>query len=72
MIDDPTRAGLLFIFLGIVLILLRDPISVIAASLYRKLGISVPADSYARQFMFIGILTILVGLLTTAGLLSLL
>lgn len=68
--DDATRAGLLFVFLGIVLIMLRGPISVLAASLYHKLGISVPADGYARQFMFIGVLMIIVGLLTTSGLLS--
>ena len=62
--------SLLFIVLGIVLIKLRLPIGRRAAILYKKIGIEVPEDLYAKQFVFIGILLMIVGFLGATGLIT--
>jgi len=66
--DKTTVLGILFILLGVVLVLVRIPVSRKAAAYYQKLGISVPPDRYARQFAFIGVLMVVVGFLTITSL----
>ncbi|WP_455202161.1 hypothetical protein [Kaarinaea lacus] len=52
------------------MIKLRAPIGQKAAELYKKIGIEVPDELYTKQFMFIGILLMIVGFLGATGLLS--
>jgi len=70
--DKTTGWGILFILLGMVIFLVRAPISRKAAAWYQKIGISVPADRYARQFGFVGILMMVAGFLTLTGMIHLL
>lgn len=68
--DTASGWGLVFIVLGLVLIVFRNQISTWAAALYGKLGIPIPVDRYARQFFFIGVLMMIIGLLAATGLLD--
>ncbi len=68
--SSSTFISLIFIILGVVMIKLRAPIGQKAAELYKKIGIEVPDELYTKQFMFIGILLMIVGFLGATGLLS--
>lgn len=68
--DTASGWGLAFIIVGVALVVFRHQISTRAAALYEKLGISIPADRYARQFFFIGVLMMITGLLAASGLLD--
>ena len=61
--------GLLFIVSGVVLIKFRTLIGRRAATLYKKMGIEVPDEQYIKQFVFIGILLMIIGFLGASGLL---
>lgn len=65
-----TIISLLFIILGVALIKLRAPIGHKASELYKKFGIEVPEDLYTKQFVFVGVLLMIVGFLGATGLLS--
>lgn len=65
-----TLISFIFIILGVVIIKLRTPIGQKAAEFYRKIGIEVPEELYTKQFMFIGVLLMIVGFLGATGLLS--
>ena len=72
-LDAPTRLflGLAFLFAGLLLIRFRYRVVPWLRERYRRLGIEVPEETYARQFVFIGILMIVFGFLITLDLLSL-
>ncbi len=72
-LDATTRLllGLAFLFAGLLLIRLRGRIVPWLRERYRRLGIEVPEATYARQFVFIGILMIVFGFLITLDLLFL-
>ena len=60
----------MFIVLGVLFVLLRHTIARSSVGLYRKIGIDVPVETYARQFLFIGVLLMVVGFLGVTGLLQ--
>lgn len=64
-------AGLSLIVLGVMLIRLRQGISQYVATWYRKIGIDVPIDKYARQFVFIGVILTVLGFLVITGFIEL-
>lgn len=69
--DAPTTVISMIIgFLGLVMIFTRVKLGRAAASLYRRLGIDVPDELYAKQFMFVGVLLIIFGFLVATGLWS--
>ncbi len=55
---------------GLGLVLGRRWLARHATRLYHRLGLEVPEDDYARQFYFIGILTMVLGFLLATGLLE--
>lgn len=59
-----------FIILGVVLIKFKTPVGTKAANIYKKIGIDVPASLYTKQFVFIGVLLMIVGFLGATGLLN--
>jgi hypothetical protein len=59
-----------FIAAGVLLIVYRDEAGRHAAKIYRKFGIGVPDHLYAKQFLFIGILSIVFGFMVATGLIS--
>ncbi|WP_455222579.1 hypothetical protein [Kaarinaea lacus] len=60
----------LFIIVGVILIKFKTPVGHKAAELYKKIGIEVPHVLYEKQFVFIGVLFMIVGFLGATGLLS--
>lgn len=60
--------GFGFIVMGVLLIQLRALIVPKVAELYRKMGIDVSQDVYAKQFVFVGIMLMLLGLFVVTGL----
>jgi hypothetical protein len=65
-----TTSYFIFIVLGVVLIKFKAPVSHKAASFYKKFGIEVPELLYEKQFVFIGVLLMIVGFLGATGLLA--
>jgi hypothetical protein len=59
-----------FIAAGVLLIVYRDKAGRQAARAYRKFGIGVPDHLYAKQFFFIGVLSIVFGFMIATGLIS--
>lgn len=68
MLDAQDIIGLAFIIAGVLLIQFRMVLAPRAANLYRKLGIDVPPELYAKQFTFIGVMMMLFGFLTATRL----
>jgi hypothetical protein len=70
--DEETRTvvaiGLLV--LGLLLIGCRHVIGRGLAGLYRRIGIDVPEATYLKQFLFVGVLLIILGFLTASGLIE--
>ena len=60
--------GIGLIVLGLVLIGQRQRISHFIATWYGKIGIDVPRDKYARQFVYVGIIAATLGFLMATGL----
>lgn len=56
--------------LGALLISVRSAAARRMATLYKRWGVEVPADRYVKQFVFIGIVFIVVGFLVTTGLIE--
>ncbi|MGD8566717.1 MAG: hypothetical protein PVJ39_01335 [Gammaproteobacteria bacterium] len=69
-ITTGTLVSLLFIILGVILIKLRNPIGKKAVTWYKKVGIEVPEDIYIKQFVFVGVMLMLIGFLGATGLLA--
>lgn len=65
-----TTFGFIFIICGFLLIKFRTPIGGKAAILYQKLGIEIAEEMYQKQFVFIGVLMMIVGFLGVTGLLA--
>lgn len=65
-----TTVSLLFIILGVLLIKFKAPVGHKFAQLYKKIGIDVPEYLYEKQFVFIGVLLMVVGFLGATKLLS--
>ncbi len=61
--------GLVVTGLGGTLFLQRQPLGRWATRRWRNLGIDVPEALYAKQFGFIGVLLMILGVLTVTGLL---
>ncbi len=57
-------------FLGFLLIGGRYTMGPRLAELYRKFGIDVPDDLYMKQFVFVGVLLMVLGFLTASGLIE--
>lgn len=64
---DP-GTGVVLIVLGVILIMLRQRVSQYMVTWYRKVGIDVPEDKYARQFVFVGVMMAVLGFLVASGL----
>lgn len=60
--------GLVAVGAGTILIMRRLPLGRWATRRWGRLGVEVPEELYARQFGFIGVLLVILGLLTLAGL----
>lgn len=61
--DESTLSitGMLFLGIGLLLIGLRRSAGRKAAEIYRKFGVDVAEEQYAKQFGFVGILFIILG-----------
>lgn len=62
--------GMAFIVLGVLLIAVRTAAARKMTTLYKRLGVEIPADRYVKQFVFIGIVLIVIGFLVTTGLID--
>ncbi len=62
--------SLLMTITGVIFIYFRLPLASKAVSLYNKLGMSVSAELYAKQFVFIGTMMIVVSFLSITGLIN--
>ncbi|HEC29214.1 MAG TPA: hypothetical protein ENI65_06475 [Gammaproteobacteria bacterium] len=60
--------GIALLVLGLSLIRLRLVISRHVVSWYRKIGVDIPEEKYAKQFVFIGVLLVILGFLVATGL----
>lgn len=60
--------AILFFITGYLLVKFNNQVGKRASGLYRKLGLEIPDELYAKQFKFIGILLVLFGLLIVTGL----
>jgi hypothetical protein len=60
-------SGIALIVLGVILIRLRTGISRYLVTWYRKIGIEVPEDKYAKQFVYIGMIMAVLGFLAASG-----
>ena len=69
-ITSELASGFILIVFGIVLIQLRRGISRYMVALYKKMGVDVPEDKYAKQFVFVGIILVVLGFLAATGLLQ--
>lgn len=54
--------------LGLLLVGARNAASRKVADLYRKIGIEVPVDLYAKQFLLVAVLLMILGFVTVTGL----
>lgn len=62
--------GMAFMVLGAFLISFRAFAARKMTALYKRWGVEVPEDRYLKQFVFIGIVLIIVGFLVTTGLID--
>ncbi len=65
--SDAVVTGMTVTVIGVLLVIFRDPVSRFAAGMYKKIGIEVPAVTYARQFFFAGMLLAALGLAVATG-----
>jgi len=68
--SNPLVIGAIAIIAGILVILFKEKLGRGATRLYKRMGIEVPQQLYAKQFGFIGILLMLLGFLIGTGLLD--
>ncbi len=62
--------GIVLIVLGVFLIRFRRGISQHVVTWYRKIGIDIPEDKYAKQFVFVGVILAILGFLVASGLIQ--
>lgn len=67
-IASETVTGVVLIVLGVALIRLRRGVSQYMVTWYRKIGVDVPEDKYARQFVFVGVMMMVLGFLVASDL----
>jgi hypothetical protein len=67
-ITSELSSGVGLIIFGIILIQLRRGISQLMVTLYQNIGIDVPEEKYTKQFVFIGILFVVLGFMVASGL----
>ncbi len=63
-----SNAALVLMLMGVVLIWQRRVVSHYLAVCYRKIGLDVPEERYARQFVYVGSILALLGFLMLTGL----
>ncbi len=66
---DGLFIGFIIFGVGFLMIKSKDLLGRKAAGLYRKIGIDVPDQLYAKQFFFIGVLSVILGFVVGIGLL---
>lgn len=66
----PLATSFIIACLGLLMILNRVKLGRGASSMYRRLGVDVPEGLYAKQFMFVGVLLLVLGFLLASGLWS--
>ncbi len=69
-ITPELAAGIGLVALGVILARLRRGISRHVAAWYRKIGVDIPEDTYAKQFVFIGVMLGILGFLVASGLIQ--
>lgn len=69
-ITSELGTGIIIFMLGFILIRLRHGISRYMVTWYRKIGIDVPEDKYAKQFVFVGVIISVLGILVATGLIQ--
>ncbi|HHC72326.1 MAG TPA: hypothetical protein ENK54_05450 [Thiotrichales bacterium] len=62
--------GVVFSLLGLLAIVFRMRLAPWFADLYRRIGIEVPQEKYIKQFFFVGIMMLILGLLIVTDLIS--
>ncbi|HEB59556.1 MAG TPA: hypothetical protein ENJ01_10060 [Gammaproteobacteria bacterium] len=70
--SSPLLLSALAIIAGVLVIVFKRPLGAGATRLYRRLGIDVPESLYIRQFVFVGVLLMILGFLLGTGLFALL
>lgn len=68
--DNNQALGLLVMSVGLIFIFFRLPLASKAVALYKKLGVDVSVELYAKQFVFIGVMMIVVSFLSITGLIN--
>jgi len=69
---NPLVLSAITIIAGVLAILFKEKLGRGATRLYKRMGIEVPQQLYAKQFAFIGVLLMILGFLMGTGLLDLL
>ncbi len=69
-VNSELDAGIILIVVGIALIQLRRLLSQYLLRLYQKIGIEVPKEKYAKQFVLVGVILIVLGFLMASGLIQ--
>ena len=62
--------GTVVMLLGVLIINFREKVAYNASRIYKRLGITVPCEAYAKQFGFIGTLMIIFGFIVSTNMLS--
>jgi len=70
--SNPLVLSAIAIIAGVLMILFKETLGRGATRLYKRMGVEVPQQLYTKQFVFIGVLFMLLGFLTGTGLLDLL
>ncbi len=63
-----SNAAFVLMVVGVILIWQRKVVSHYLAACYRKIGLDVPEERYARQFVYVGSILALLGFLMVTGL----
>ncbi|MCP3867142.1 MAG: hypothetical protein GY703_03420 [Gammaproteobacteria bacterium] len=69
-INSELGAGIVLIAVGIALIQLRGVLSHYLLGLYQKIGVAVPEEKYAKQFVLVGVILMILGFLMATGLIQ--
>ncbi len=69
--SNPLVLSAIAIITGVLMILFKEKLGRGATHLYKRMGVEVPQQLYTKQFVFIGILFMLLGFLLGTGLLDL-
>ena len=69
-VNSVLGAGIVLIVVGVALIQLRRVLSQYLLRLYQKIGVEVPEEKYAQQFVFVGVIVVVLGFLMATGLIQ--